>query len=161
LILSLQSTFKYVPRNDWTFAQIAYLNKNALILLVGHMGNGSIVERLINRLRPHFEDRGLVIEEHLQVLPRLDHGDFMGLFSIAHHTIDTIDWNGGNSSLQAFSLNCPVVTLPTEFMRGRHTIAMLLELDLPELIAKDRDSYVSLSTKLLNDKNSTTKSRKR
>ena len=152
LILSLQSTFKYVPRNDWTFAQIAYLNKNALILLVGHMGNGSIVERLINRLRPHFEDRGLVIEEHLQVLPRLDHGDFMGLFSIAHHTIDTIDWNGGNSSLQAFSLNCPVITMPTEFMRGRHTIAMLLELDLPELIAKDRDSYVSLSTKLLNDK---------
>ena len=152
LILSLQSTFKYVPRNDWTFAQIAYLNKNALILLVGHMGNGSIVERLINRLRPHFQDRGLVIEEHLQVLPRLDHGDFMGLFSIAHHTIDTIDWNGGNSSLQAFSLNCPVVTMPTEFMRGRHTIAMLLELDLPELIAKDRDSYVSLSTKLLKDK---------
>jgi predicted O-linked N-acetylglucosamine transferase (SPINDLY family) len=102
-------------------------------------------------MKPHFEERDLKIEEHLYVLPRLEHADYMGLFSIAHHAIDTIDWNGGNSSLQALSQNCPVVTLPTEFMRGRHTVAMLNELKLPELVASDRDSYVKISSKLLKD----------
>ena len=152
ILNSLQSTFKYVPRNDWTFAEIAKRNPEAFIVLVGHMGHGGLCERLVERMRPHFEERGLELENHLRVLPRLDYGDFMGLFSISHHTIDTIDWNGGNSSLQSFSLDCPVVTLPTEFMRGRHTVAMLEVLELPELIAKDGEDYVAISSRLLTDK---------
>ena len=102
-------------------------------------------------MRPHFKQRGLEIENHLRILPRLDYGDFMGLFAISHHTIDTIDWNGGNSSMQSFSLDCPVVTLPTAFMRGRHTVAMLEVLELPELIASNADDYIAISCKLLDD----------
>ena len=151
ILNSLQSTFKYVPRNDWTYAEIAKRHPEALILLVGHMGNGGIADRLYARLRPHFEQRGMAIENHLRILPRLDYGDFMGLFAISHHTIDTIDWNGGNSSMQSFSLDCPVVTLPTAFMRGRHTVAMLELLELPELIARDADDYVAISSRLLSD----------
>jgi protein O-GlcNAc transferase len=151
ILTSLQSTFKYLPRNDYTFAEIAARHPEAFIVLVGHMGSGSIPDRLYNRLRPHFEHRGLQIDNHLRILPRLDYGDFMGLFAIAHHTIDTIDWNGGNSSMQSFSLDCPVVTLPTAFMRGRHTISMLDVLEIPELIARDRDDYIAISCRLLDD----------
>ena len=151
ILNSLQSTFKYLPRNDWTFAEIAKRHPEAFIVMVGHMGSGGIAERLFERLRPHFEHRDLVIEEHLRILPRLDYGDFMGLFAISHHTIDTIDWNGGNSSMQSFSLDCPVVTLPTAFMRGRHTVAMLEVLELPELIASDVDDYIAISARLLDD----------
>jgi len=151
ILNSLQSTFKYVPQNDWIFAEISRLNPEALIVLVGHMGHGTIAERLLERMAPHFENRGLVIDQHLRILPRLDYADYMGLFSISHHTIDTIDWNGGNSSLQSFSLDCPVVTLPTAFMRGRHTVAMLEVLELPELIARDAHDYIAISTRLLTD----------
>jgi predicted O-linked N-acetylglucosamine transferase (SPINDLY family) len=151
ILTSLQSTFKYLPRNDYTFAEIAARHPEAFIVLVGHMGSGGIADRLQERLRPHFEHRGLQIDSHLRILPRLDYGDFMGLFAIAHHTIDTIDWNGGNSSMQSFSLDCPVVTLPTAFMRGRHTVAMLEVLEIPELIAHDRDDYVAISCRLLED----------
>ena len=151
ILNSLQSTFKYLPRNDWTFAEIAKRHPEAFIVLVGHMGSNSICDRLYERMRPQFEHRNLVIEEHLRILPRLDYGDFMGLFAISHHTIDTIDWNGGNSSMQSLSLDCPVVTLPTEFMRGRHTVSMLEVLELPELIAKDVDDYVAISVRLLQE----------
>jgi predicted O-linked N-acetylglucosamine transferase (SPINDLY family) len=102
-------------------------------------------------MTPHFQQRDLDIGRQLRILPRLDYADYMGLFSISHHTIDTIDWNGGNSSLQSFSLDCPVVTLPTHLMRGRHTVAMLEVLELPDLIAKDADDYISISTRLLRD----------
>ena len=151
ILNSLQSTFKYLPRHDWIYAEIAKRHPEAFIVLVGHMGNGSVADGLYERLRPHFQERGLEIENHLRILPRLDYGDFMGLFSISHHTIDTIDWNGGNSSMQSFSLDCPVVTLPTTFMRGRHTVAMLEVLELPALIASDVDDYVAISCRLLDD----------
>lgn len=151
ILNSLQSTFKYLPRNDWTFAEIAIRYPQAFIVLVGHMGSGGIANRLFERMRPQFIKRGLNIEEHLRILPRLDYGDYMGLFSISHHTIDTIDWNGGNSSMQSLSLGCPVVTKPSTFMRGRHTVSMLEMLDLPELIARDDDDYVDISVRLLAD----------
>ena len=151
ILNSLQSTFKYVPQNDWIFAEIARRNPEALIVLVGHMGHGTIAERLLERMTPHFDKCGLAIDQHLRILPRLDYADYMGLFSISHHTIDTIDWNGGNSSLQSFSLDCPVVSLPTSFMRGRHTVAMLEVLDLPDLIAQDANEYIAISTRLLAD----------
>ncbi|QNI59905.1 TPR repeat-containing protein [Synechococcus sp. BIOS-U3-1] len=151
ILNSLQSTFKYLPRNDWTFAEIAQRHPEALIVLVSDKGNGSIAKRLYERLKPHFEHRDLNIENHLRILPRLDYGDYMGLFAISHHTIDTIDWNGGNSSMQSLSLDCPVVTLPASFMRGRHTVSMLEVLELPELIAKNVDDYIAISCRLLKE----------
>ena len=69
ILNSLQSTFKYIPRNDWTYAEIAKRHPEAFIVLVGHMGNGGIADRLYERLRPHFEHRGLEIEHHLRILP--------------------------------------------------------------------------------------------
>ena len=152
IINSLQSMFKYLPWNDSIFADIAKNCPEVFIVMVGHMGYGGIADRLFERLRPHFISRGLLIEDHLRILPRLDYGDYMGLFSICHHTIDTIDWNGGNSSFQSLSLGCPVVTLPTPFMRGRHTVSMLQVLGLPELVAKDRKDYVAISARLLQDR---------
>ncbi len=151
ILTSLQSTFKYVPANDWIFAELAAREPEALIVMVGPMGSGGIAEQLQQRLEPHFQQRGLEMAQHLRLLPRLDYGDFMGLFAIGHHSIDTIDWNGGNSSMQSFSLDCPVVTLPTTFMRGRHTVAMLELMEIPELIARDRDDYLAISSRLLND----------
>jgi len=53
--------------------------------------------------------------------------------------------------MQSFSLDCPVVTLPTAFMRGRHTVSMLEVLELPELIANDVDEYIGISCRLLED----------
>ena len=153
ILTSLQSAFKYVPRNDYTFAEIAKRHPEAFILLIEYSEGGEISNRLYERLRPHFEHRDLNIERHLRILPKLEPDDYLGLFTIAHHSIDTIDWNGGNSSMQSFSFNCPVVTMPTAFMRGRHTVSMLKVLEIPELIAKDRDDYILISCRLLGDQN--------
>jgi predicted O-linked N-acetylglucosamine transferase (SPINDLY family) len=44
------------------------------------------------------------------------------------------------------------VTLPTTFMRGRHTVSMLEKLEIPDLIARDRDDYIAISCRLLEDR---------
>ena len=41
--------------------------------------------------------------------------------------------------------------MPTAFMRGRHTLAMLEVLELPELIASSREEYVDIAIRLLQD----------
>ena len=151
LLLSLQSTFKYVPEYDHIFARIIKNNPNVLILFAGHMGCQVIADRFFDRLAVACKQHGIDAARTIRILPRLDYADFMGLFSIAHHTLDTIGWNGGNSSFQSFSLHCPVVTLPTEFMRGRHTVSMLNKMGINELIAGDIEEYISICGRLLDD----------
>jgi hypothetical protein len=45
--------------------------------------------------------------------------------------LDTLHFNGMNSSLEALAVGLPVVTLPTQLQRGRHTRAMYLKLVSP------------------------------
>lgn len=151
LLLSLQSTFKYIPEYDHVFARIIQSNPAVMILFAGHMGCSTIADRLADRLASACQRIGIDARHNIRFLPRLDHPDFMGLFAIAHHVLDTIGWNGGNSSFQSFSLQCPVVTMPTEFMRGRHTLAMLKTMAVEELIASNVDAYVAISSRLLQD----------
>ncbi|MBM5822894.1 MAG: hypothetical protein FJ082_10715 [Cyanobacteria bacterium K_Offshore_surface_m2_011] len=151
LLLSLQSSFKYAPRNDGVLVAIAQRSRDALILMVDPPLGSTVGRMLHQRLRARFAEAGLEIDDHIRLLPRLEFGDVLGLFRIGHHALDTIDWNGGNTSLQALSQGCPIVTLPTTQMRGRHTIAMLEVLDLTELIARDREDYVAISLRLLQD----------
>jgi predicted O-linked N-acetylglucosamine transferase (SPINDLY family) len=151
LLLSLQSTFKYHPAHDALYAEISRRHPDALILLVEHMGHPSVSDRLVQRMSQAYQERGLEIGQHLRVLPRLSYGDYVGLYGVAHHALDTPDWNGGNSSFQAFAQACPVVTWPGQFMRGRHTVAMLRVLELEELVAEDGDAFVDLSCRLLAD----------
>lgn len=151
ILSSMQSTFKYHPSHDWIFAEIASRSPECLITMVTHMGSDEVSLRLLQRMQPHFESRGLKISDHVRVLPRLSYEDYLAFFQISNHVLDTIGWNGGNSSLQALSLGCPIVTLPTDLMRGRHTVAMLKKIGVDELIAQSPDHYVELSVKLIAD----------
>jgi predicted O-linked N-acetylglucosamine transferase (SPINDLY family) len=67
-------------------------------------------------------------------------------------SLDTFDFSGGNTTLDALSVGLPVVTLPGEFMRGRQSLAMLNIIELPQLIAKDVDDYVQIAGGLVCDR---------
>ena len=151
LLLSLQSSFKYHPAHDSLYAQISARHPEVLILLVEHMGHASVSQRLLSRLSRAYRDHGLEVESHVRVLPRLSYAHYVNLFGLAHHALDTPDWNGGNSSFQAFAQACPVVTWPGRFMRGRHSVAMLRVMELEGLVAADAQAYVDLSCRLLED----------
>ena len=133
--------------------EISKKSRNSLIIFVEGTPNKLISQRLIERISLKYKELNLNINDHIKLVPRLDHADYMGFLSISHHTLDTINHNGGNSSLQAFSVDCPVVTYPTKFMRGRHTYAMLKEMKINELIASTKEEYIDISLKLLNDQN--------
>jgi predicted O-linked N-acetylglucosamine transferase (SPINDLY family) len=65
--------------------------------------------------------------------------------------LDTVHFNGMNTSLEAFAVGTPVVTLPSALQRGRHTQAMYRRMGLEDLIATDAAVYVEQAVRLAND----------
>jgi predicted O-linked N-acetylglucosamine transferase (SPINDLY family) len=62
--------------------------------------------------------------------------------------LDTLHFNGMNSSLESFSVGTPIVTLPTALQRGRHTAGMYRKMDFTECVAADTDDYVRIAVRL-------------
>jgi predicted O-linked N-acetylglucosamine transferase (SPINDLY family) len=79
----------------------------------------------------------------VRLLPRLDYEAYLESVHDAAVILDTPHFGGGNTTIEALSLNVPVVTLPGPFLRSRYAFARLRALGLDECIATDRDDYVA------------------
>jgi predicted O-linked N-acetylglucosamine transferase (SPINDLY family) len=66
--------------------------------------------------------------------------------------LDTMHFNGMNTSLESLACGAVVVTLPTPLQRGRHTQAMYRRMELDQCIATDQDDYVARAVALGNER---------
>jgi predicted O-linked N-acetylglucosamine transferase (SPINDLY family) len=66
--------------------------------------------------------------------------------------LDTVHFNGMNTSLEAFAIGTPVVTLPTDLQRGRHTAGMYRKMGLTQCVAKDAEDYVRIALSIATDR---------
>ena len=62
--------------------------------------------------------------------------------------LDSIGWSGCNSTFEAIAHDLPIVTLPGELMRGRHSSAILTMMGMAETIASPIDEYIELAVHL-------------
>ncbi|HYR34863.1 MAG TPA: hypothetical protein VEQ87_11270, partial [Burkholderiales bacterium] len=62
--------------------------------------------------------------------------------------LDTLHFNGMNTSLEAFAAGTPVVTLPTAFQRGRHTAGMYRRMQIEDAVARDAEDYVRIAVSI-------------
>jgi predicted O-linked N-acetylglucosamine transferase (SPINDLY family) len=81
---------------------------------------------------------------HHEFLPTTRQMGFANYLRSANVSFDPPDWSGGNTTIEALSYRIPVVALPGEFMRGRHSLAFLKIANVEGLIAKDEDDYIDL-----------------
>ena len=56
------------------------------------------------------------------------------------------------TTLEAIACGLPVVTLPGEFHRGRHSYAILRQLGVTETIAHSVEEYVDIAVRLVQDR---------
>ncbi|MBL1176463.1 tetratricopeptide repeat protein [Pantanalinema sp. GBBB05] len=151
VFLSFQAPYKYLPQYDEVFAQIAYrlmqFNLMAQFVFLRPASNYG-VERWQRRLQSAFATVGLESQNHCVLLPKLDRPVYWSLNLVSDVFLDTIYWSGGNSTLEAVAYGLPVVTLPGEFMRGRHSAAILQRLGVTETIATDLTDYINLAVRL-------------
>ncbi len=150
--LCCQSLYKYLPRNDDVFVRIAAAVPEAQFLFIQHYASSSITELTRRRISAAFAAAGLDPDRHLSFVPPLDAAHYAGLNAAADVYLDSLEWSGGNTTLEAVAAGLPIVTLPGRLMRGRHSAAILTMMGMTETIARDKDDYVTIAVRLGTDR---------
>lgn len=152
LFLCCQALQKYLPQNDPLFPAIARkCAGKARFVFIKHRLRHVDNRRFQARIEQAFRAQGLDPTQHAFFLPWLDWEDYLQLNGVCDVFLDSIGWSGGNTSMEALSRLLPIVTLPTNLMRGRHAYSMLKVLGLENCIAKDMGDYVDIAAKLGED----------
>ncbi len=141
-----QNLFKIHPDMDGLIAGILRADPRGIVVLVeGRVGNWTLLLR--ERWRGAMPD----VADRVVFLPRMNGDDYLSLIACADVMLDTVHFNGMNTSLEAFAVGTPVVTLPGAFQRGRHTQAMYRKMGLEECIVHGTREYVDRALRLAND----------
>ncbi|MGH8000706.1 MAG: tetratricopeptide repeat protein [Brasilonema sp.] len=146
-----QSLYKYLPQYDDVFPRIAKALEKCKFVFIKHFIGEQVNEVFRERLRQAFEDFGLNYQDYCIFLPPMAPGTFAGTTAIADVFLDSIGWSGCNSTLEAIAHNIPIVTLPGDLMRGRHSMAILKMMGIEETIAPTKDDYVQIAVRLAQD----------
>ena len=150
IFLNFQSLFKLLPQDDHIYLDILKKYPNCCFWFI-HGMNNSITSIFKERISKLFQKEGYSFEKYSYFHPRCGQEEFFGLVEESDIILDSLNWSGGNTSLEAISLNKPIVTLPSSFMRGRYTFGILKILGIEETIASSEENYVEIAVRLARD----------
>jgi len=141
-----QSLFKFHPDFDAVLKEILARDPNGRVVLIEGLEPewNKILHGRFQKAFPESIDR-------VQFLPRQGRDDFLGLMAVSDVMLDPFHFGGGNTTYEALSLGTPIVTLPSDFMRGRVTSACYRKMGLPDCIAESAADYVDLAVRLGTD----------
>ncbi|MCS7148633.1 MAG: hypothetical protein NZ901_10640 [Geminocystis sp.] len=145
-----QSIFKYLPENDYLLANIASQIPNSKFVFISRP-NPELASQFQQRLGKAFQELGLDIQDYTTFLPQLGTDEYLSLNLACDIFLDSLGWSGGGTTLEALACSLPVVTMPGEFMRGRHSYAILTMLGVTETIASSPQEYVDIAVRLATD----------
>jgi predicted O-linked N-acetylglucosamine transferase (SPINDLY family) len=146
LYLCPQALFKLHPDFDALLQGILTRDARAVVVLI----DGTI-QGWSEALRARFQANFPEVAHRVKFVPRLAYQAFLALIAACDVVLDTVHFNGMNTSLEAFALGKPVVTLPSAMQRGRHTQAMYRKMGVLDGIAGDAESYIATAVRLGTD----------
>lgn len=146
LYVCAQSLFKLHPQMDDVMHRILERDgAGRVILFAGGCAEwGTQLMQRFRRTLPGVADR-------IQFIPRQPYQRFLQVLGAADVALDTLHFNGMNTSIDAFSVGTPVVTLPTGLQRGRFTQAMYRTMDIDWGVARDLDQYADFAVDAATD----------
>jgi predicted O-linked N-acetylglucosamine transferase (SPINDLY family) len=148
LYVSCQTPFKYLPQYDYLFVEIVKRVSSAKIVFCIGGNDDNIGQLLQRRIRAAFANSGLESEDFCIFRDRMGFNDYINLLSLCDASLDTIGFTGSNTTLQAVACGLPVVTLPTELMRGRQSYGILKVLGVMDTVAQSESEYIEIAVKL-------------
>ncbi len=141
-----QSLIKFHPDFDAVLGQILRRDNKGLLILFDDANkywSTLLMERFLRSI-PDVADR-------IIFLPRLPFNDFLSLMRSADAVLDTPYFCGGTTSLEIFSIGCPIVTWPSSRMASRFTYAYYKKMDIMDLISNNGEQYIDLALRLANE----------
>lgn len=138
-----QTLFKFHPDFDPMLAAILRGDPLGRLAVIEYRR-----ESLTQALKQRFLHAMPDVINRVDFLPPMPHSDFMNVLALSDVVLDTPHFCGMNTSLQAFSLGAPVVTLPGLFQRSRHTASMYRQMGIDSCVAKNPNDYVDIALHL-------------
>jgi predicted O-linked N-acetylglucosamine transferase (SPINDLY family) len=115
-----------------------------LVLLIPQ---GEARHRVRDQLEKHGVDRG-----RLDLIDRMPRAQYLAQYSRIDIALDTFPYNGHTTSLDAWWMGAPVVTLVGKTVVGRAGLSQAMNLGLPELVAHSPDEFVAIAAGLSRDR---------
>jgi protein O-GlcNAc transferase len=138
-----QTLYKLHPEFDEILRDILARDARGLVVLIAGQ-----FQEFTDRLRRRFDRSLTELAERIVFLPFMPFDRYMQLLGLADVILDSLHFNGMNSSLQAFAMGMPVVTLPGKLQRGRHTQAMYLVMGIHDCIATSPRQYADIALRV-------------
>jgi protein O-GlcNAc transferase len=145
--LCAQQLGKFHPDFDPMLAGILRRDEQGVLVVTGDRYGGIIADHLRRRFATAMPD----VVERIIFLPLQPTGDYLKLVAAADVLLDPLHFAGSNTSYDGFSLNQPIVTLPTGFERSRYTSGCYRKMGLSQCVANDPDDYVAIAVALGTD----------
>jgi protein O-GlcNAc transferase len=141
-----QNLFKFHPDMDELIAGILRRDARGKLVLI----NGRI-DHWTDLLKRRWQESAPEVMDRIVFLPRMDSVDYVNLIAVSDVMLDTLHFNGMNTSLDAFAVGTPIVTWPRSLQRGRHTQAMYRKMGLTECIVDNAQAYIDQALRLASD----------
>lgn len=147
-----QTVQKLGPEHDALFAEFCARRPELALVLVPHE-RAEVRQALARRMAPAFARQGLRLDQHVVMLGGLALPAFLAVARDARLAIDSLDWSGGNSTLETLWQGTPVITCPGATLRSRHSQACVTLAGAPELVvpAAGRARYAEAAATLAAD----------
>jgi protein O-GlcNAc transferase len=142
---------KMLPDHDALFLDILAEDPQAILVFFDAVASGQR-RAFIERLQRGMAARGMPPRQQIKFLPTLPHAEFRSALAVADVMLDTPNFSGGSSALDALAVSLPIVAREGRFMRGRQSAAMLRIVGVPELVVEEDRRYVTLALRVATDR---------
>ncbi len=148
LYICPQTLFKFHPDFDPVLAEILRRDPRGRIVLLDTHPKLDWQNKLLRRFARANSD----VADRLLFLPFQDRAGYLTLLATADVMLDPLHFGGGNTSYEAFAMGTPIVTLPTQFLRGRITLAQYSAMGMSDCVVSSPQEYVELAVRLGTDR---------
>ncbi len=147
LYICAQQNGKFHPDFDLILAGILRRDSRG-VLAITEDRHGPLVA---NQLRERFAASMGDVLDRIVIVPMQPTPDYLSLVAAADVLLDPLYYGGVNSSYDGFSLNRPIVTLPSRFQLGRYTFGCYKKMGLFDCVVADAQQYIDRAVALGTD----------
>ena len=145
---SFNNTAKYNPQVFALWARVLAATPGSRLVLKWRTFNDDTFRQKVTHA---FVERGIA-PERIELRGPSFHADVLKEYADLDIALDPFPFTGGLTSCEALWMGVPVVTWPQSRVVSRQTHAILNQIGLPQLSAKDADDYVRIAVELANDR---------
>ena len=99
-------------------------------------------------LQQYFENRGVVTERVILMAATSSKFDHFSLYNRIDIALDTYPYNGTTTTCEALWMGVPVITILGDSHAARVSASLLKNIGLDDLVAKDKQEYISIASSL-------------